>query len=167
MAYPRVTLFVAALAVGVVLFPLPAGPVEVQGTSGGEVCGDGECLGAERTCTCPADCGAETCGNEDCCLSAGETAASCPGDCEPVCGDGNCRCINTLNKNFQKVSSRQAKEILACISDAAKEKLGAQSIEECLTADNTGKVGRAKRETESAPRTRIPSISSRCKNNST
>jgi cysteine-rich repeat protein len=59
------------------------------------------------------------------------------------------KCINALNKSLQKVASKQGKEILTCISNGAKEKLGAQSIEDCLTADNAGKVESARRKTGS------------------
>jgi hypothetical protein len=52
-------------------------------------------------------------------------------------------CINTLNKDFQKVASKQGKEILTCIKNGSKDRLGAQTIEQCLTADNKGKVGKA------------------------
>jgi hypothetical protein len=52
-------------------------------------------------------------------------------------------CINTLNKDFQKVASKQGKEVLTCIKNGSKGRLDPQTIEECLTADNKGKVGQA------------------------
>ena len=59
------------------------------------------------------------------------------------------QCINVLNKNFQKVASTQAKEICTCIKNGSRGRLGAQTIEECLTADNKGKVDKTKQKTVS------------------
>jgi hypothetical protein len=56
-------------------------------------------------------------------------------------------CINELNKGLAKVAKTQGKDIGKCIKDGSKGKLGAQSIEECLTADNKGKVDKAKQKT--------------------
>jgi hypothetical protein len=54
------------------------------------------------------------------------------------------QCINTLNKDFQKVASKQGKEVLTCIKNGSRGRLDPnQTIEECLTADNKGKVGKA------------------------
>ena len=58
------------------------------------------------------------------------------------------QCINTLNKNFLKIASTQGKEILACLKGGSKGQLDPQTIEECLTADNRGKVAKAKSKTE-------------------
>ena len=58
------------------------------------------------------------------------------------------QCINTLNKNFLKVASTQGKEILACLKGGSKGQLDPQTIEECLTADNRGKVAKARSKTE-------------------
>jgi streptogramin lyase len=57
------------------------------------------------------------------------------------------KCINELNKNFAKVAKTQGKVIGGCIKDGSKGKLGGQSIEECITADNDGKVGKAQQKT--------------------
>jgi hypothetical protein len=35
----------------------------------------------EDTCTCPDDCGEETCGNDICCRQQGENHGLCPDDC--------------------------------------------------------------------------------------
>jgi cysteine-rich repeat protein len=59
------------------------------------------------------------------------------------------KCINELNKNLGKVMKTQGKELDKCIKFGASGKLGAQSIEECTTADNGGKVGDAKAKTVS------------------
>jgi hypothetical protein len=56
-------------------------------------------------------------------------------------------CINELNKGFAKVAKAQGKDIVACVKNGSKGKLGAQSIEECLTADNKGKVAKAVQKT--------------------
>ncbi|MEE8549819.1 MAG: DUF4215 domain-containing protein [Gemmatimonadota bacterium] len=56
-------------------------------------------------------------------------------------------CINELNKGFAKVAKKQAKEVCTCIKDGAQGKLGGQTIEECTTADNKGKVADAKQKT--------------------
>ena len=54
------------------------------------------------------------------------------------------QCINELNKNLAKVAKTQGKDICSCIKDGSKEKLSGQTIEQCTTADNKGKVGKAK-----------------------
>jgi len=53
-------------------------------------------------------------------------------------------CINELNKGLASVAKAQGKEICGCIKDGSKGKLGAQTIEECMTADGKGKVSKAK-----------------------
>ena len=55
-----------------------------------ECCGNGMCDPTETSCTCPEDCGPETCGNAFCCGADGETSCSCPADCGSSCGDGCC-----------------------------------------------------------------------------
>ncbi len=62
-------------------------------TGGTTACGNGTCEAGETTATCPGDCPppAPVCGNGTC--ESGETTASCPGDCPPpapVCGNGTC-----------------------------------------------------------------------------
>jgi DNA-binding beta-propeller fold protein YncE len=57
------------------------------------------------------------------------------------------KCINELNKNFAKVAKAQGKDIGACLKDGSKGKLETQSIEECITADNDGKVVKAQQKT--------------------
>jgi hypothetical protein len=57
------------------------------------------------------------------------------------------KCIVTLNKNFAKVAKTQGKEIGACIKNGSKDKLGAQTLEECLTADGKQKVADAQDKT--------------------
>jgi hypothetical protein len=59
------------------------------------------------------------------------------------------KCIVTLNKNFAKVAKTQGKESNACIKNESKEKLGAQTLEQCLTADLKQKVADAKAKTVS------------------
>jgi hypothetical protein len=54
-----------------------------------------------------------------------------------------------MNKNMLKVASRQGKEILTCIKNGSKGRLDPQTIEECLTADNKGKVAQTRRKTQS------------------
>ncbi len=60
---------------------------------GAETCGNGNCCAAqsEDTCSCSNDCGAETCGNGNCCAAQSEDTCTCPGDCGSFCGDG---CVN-------------------------------------------------------------------------
>jgi hypothetical protein len=53
------------------------------------------------------------------------------------------KCVNELNKNFSKVASAQGGDINSCIKNAGKGKLGAQTIEECITSDPKGKVAKA------------------------
>jgi hypothetical protein len=50
-------------------------------------CGNGTCDAGETPASCPGDCTAGGCGNGTC--DAGETPASCPGDCE---GDNLAEC---------------------------------------------------------------------------
>ena len=52
------------------------------------------------------------------------------------------KCVNTANKNAQKVASAQGKDIAACIKNGAKGKLTG-TIEACVTSDPKGKVGKA------------------------
>ena len=56
------------------------------------------------------------------------------------------QCINTLNKDFQKVASKQGKEILSCLKDGSRGRLDG-TIEACITADVKGKVQKAKDKT--------------------
>ena len=65
----------------------------------------------------------------------------------PALGQDEQGCINELNKGFGKVAKTQGKDIGKCIKDGSKGKLVAQSIEECITADNKGKVAKAKQKT--------------------
>jgi hypothetical protein len=75
----------------------------------------------------------------------------CDGDIDDqdICGSAEPQtpaqqlCINELNKGLAKVAKTQGKDIGACIKNGSKGKLGAQSIEECCTADNKGKVAKA------------------------
>ena len=53
------------------------------------------------------------------------------------------KCVNTANKNAQKIASAQGKDISSCIKDGAKGKL-IGSIEACTTSDPKGKVAKAK-----------------------
>jgi DNA-binding beta-propeller fold protein YncE len=57
------------------------------------------------------------------------------------------KCINELNKNFAKVAKAQGKDICKCIQDGSKGKLSGQTIEACTTADNHGRVAKAKQKT--------------------
>jgi hypothetical protein len=56
-------------------------------------------------------------------------------------------CVNQINKNFAKVAKAQAKVISTCISAGSKDQLEAQTIEACMTADNSGKVDQAEQKT--------------------
>jgi hypothetical protein len=67
----------------------------------------------------------------------------------PALGQDQEGCINELNKGFGKVAKTQGKDIGKCIKDGSKGKLVAQSIEECITADNKGKVAKAQQKTVS------------------
>jgi hypothetical protein len=53
-------------------------------------------------------------------------------------------CINTMNKNLLKVASKQGKENDSCLKNGAKK---GGLIEDCLTADGKGKVGKAMQKT--------------------
>jgi len=54
------------------------------------------------------------------------------------------KCVVTINKNVAAVAKAQGKINCGCIKDGAKGKLVGQTIEQCLTADNKGKVGKAR-----------------------
>jgi hypothetical protein len=56
---------------------------------------------------------------------------------------GQQKCVNTANKNAQKVASALGKDICGCIKDGAKGKLTG-TIEGCTTSDTKGKVDKAK-----------------------
>jgi len=64
--------------------------------------------------------------------------------------DDEAKCINLLNKNFQKVASAQGKEINACMKDFARGLLvGGQTVTQCTAADREGKVAKATGKTDS------------------
>jgi hypothetical protein len=69
-----------------------------------------------------------------------------PGICSPSQPQNEAQqsCINELNKGLAKVAKAQGKDLSTCLKNASKGKLGAQTIEACLTADNKGKVAKAK-----------------------
>jgi hypothetical protein len=109
---------------------------------GSEVCQSGnlECLPDEGPIT-------EICGNgldDDC-----DGEVDDPDVCAPVQhqNDAQQSCINELNKGLGKVAKAQGKDLYACLKNGAKGRLGAQTIEACLTADNKGKVAKAKQQT--------------------
>ena len=52
------------------------------------------------------------------------------------------KCVNTVNKNAAKVAKAQGKDNAKCLKDGGGGKLTG-TIEECLTADSKGKVGKA------------------------
>ncbi|MFQ5513351.1 MAG: hypothetical protein ACE5FG_02850 [Myxococcota bacterium] len=52
-------------------------------------------------------------------------------------------CVNTINKNLQKVSSKLGKEISSCLKDFAKGK-SVTDIPACVAQDRKGKVAKAK-----------------------
>lgn len=55
------------------------------------------------------------------------------------------KCVVTINKNVAKVARTQGKDICRCLKDGARGKLGMGDdvIENCLTADDKGKVSKA------------------------
>jgi cysteine-rich repeat protein len=121
----------------------------------GEECDDGNSVSCDD---CSATCQIEpfVCGDGD--LNAGceecDDANTTDGDgCSGICqveqlqNEDQQKCINELNKNFAKVAKVQGKVIDKCLKDGAKDKLENQTIEECSTADNDGKVGKAKQKT--------------------
>ncbi len=66
------------------------------------------------------------------------------------------KCLNGANKNASKIVKAQGKDICDCIKNGSKGKLGAQTIEECITADNNGKVAKAKNKLTSKVGDRCP-----------
>jgi len=70
---------------------LCAGEVESLGcgSCGGATCGDATCNGAETCATCPDDCG-PCCGNGDCEVQYGEDCNTCSTDCGACPGQGSC-----------------------------------------------------------------------------
>jgi hypothetical protein len=94
-------------------------------------CGDGiEDFGEQ--CDPPFDtCSVEEPCNEDTCQCGGE-----PPDSDEQ------KCANTANKNAAKVAKAQAADNAKCIKDGGNNKLTG-TIEECITSDLKGKVGKA------------------------
>jgi hypothetical protein len=110
------------------------------------ICADGSEVCQSSNLECLPDDGpiTEICGNgldDDC---DGEV------DDADICGSAQSQneaqqsCINELNKGLGKVAKAQGKELSTCLKNSAKGKLGVQTIEVCLTADNKGKVAKAK-----------------------
>ncbi|RMD82938.1 MAG: hypothetical protein D6815_07885 [Candidatus Dadabacteria bacterium] len=57
---------------------------------------------------------------------------------------GQRRCIDSLNAGLAKLIQIGARQHVACLRDAAADRLGPQSLEECATADRRGKLAQAK-----------------------
>ena len=58
------------------------------------------------------------------------------------------KCVVEINKNVAKVAKAQGKRICKCIKNGTKSKNPpGQTIEQCTTADNKGKVAKAKAKT--------------------
>jgi cysteine-rich repeat protein len=57
------------------------------------------------------------------------------------------KCILELNKSFAKVAQTQGTDISKCIKDGSKGNFEGQSIEQCTTADNGGKLAKATQKT--------------------
>jgi hypothetical protein len=51
-------------------------------------------------------------------------------------------CINTVNKGAIAVGAQQGRDNLACLKDAAADKLGTMTAQQCLTADRKGRVAK-------------------------
>jgi hypothetical protein len=108
--------------------------------------GSEECQGGTLVCVAPSP-ATELCGNaldEDCDGEVDDVDV-----CEPAAPQTAAQqsCINELNKGLAKVAKAQGKDIVACLKNGSKGKLGTQSIEECIKADNKGKVKKAKQKT--------------------
>ncbi len=73
-------------------------------------------------------------------LSPGLASALAGGD---VQSKSQQLCINELNKRFRNVAKSQGREVVACIRDGSRLKLGDMTIEQCMTSDRRGKVARA------------------------
>jgi hypothetical protein len=57
------------------------------------------------------------------------------------------KCMNEINKSFARVAKAQCKEMRDCIKLGSANRLGSQSIEECLSADYKTKVAQARART--------------------
>ncbi|RMF24114.1 MAG: lamin tail domain-containing protein [Deltaproteobacteria bacterium] len=53
------------------------------------------------------------------------------------------KCMTALNKDLAKVAKTSGKDALKCLSDGAKERLGAMTIDDCVAADRKGKIASA------------------------
>ncbi len=53
------------------------------------------------------------------------------------------KCVNEVNKNFEKVTKAQGGDISKCTKDAGKGKLSGAAFSECITSDPKGKVFKA------------------------
>ena len=63
---------------------------------------------------------------------------------DPGLSSSEQKCLNEVNKNAAKVAMAQGKVVCDCIKNGAKGRLGGQTIEQCLTSDNRGKVRRSR-----------------------
>jgi cysteine-rich repeat protein len=64
---------------------------------------------------------------------------------------GQQKCISGMNKAAAKLARTQGKENAGCVKDAGKGKLApGQNAQQCLTADNKGKVAKAVTKTDDA-----------------
>ncbi len=90
-------------------------------------CGDGICASpCEDATNCRADCCTAVCGDGYCCTRAGETAASCPGDCggcsctswtNGACGGGGCAA--TMREQTRTCTPAACQAESQCVNDAA------------------------------------------------
>jgi PKD repeat protein len=53
------------------------------------------------------------------------------------------KCVNSINKGAQKIAAAQGGANIVCIKEGAKGLLAPETIEECITSDPKGKVGKA------------------------
>jgi hypothetical protein len=147
------------------------GTADEDNPGGGDQCGTtdvGECEFGIEECQSPSlVCVGNVEPVDEICANGLDDDCDGDVDDEDICGTPPPQnkaqqiCINELNKGFAKVAKAQGKDIGACLKNGSMRKLGVQNIEECITADNRGKVAKAQQKTlsKAGPKcTQAPSI---------
>ncbi|MFP6663752.1 MAG: DUF4215 domain-containing protein [Deltaproteobacteria bacterium] len=118
-------------------------------TDSGEACDDGNNLDGDG---CSASCESEAafCGDsaveddEECDDGNTDEHDGCSSRCQDEADQSKDqqKCLGSQVSYIGKIIKTQAKENATCVKNAGKGKLDGQTLDECLTADNKGKVAK-------------------------